>query len=82
MRSVRGDECLVLGWQFVEVKDRARRTDRDARAAIDAVIRVHIKLRSRREIGFVFRGMNAIHRAGFDAVLIFGAGILQESIIT
>ena len=66
MRSVRGDEWLALGWQFVAVKDRARRTDRDARAAIDA---------SRREIGFVFPGMNAIHRAGFDAVLVFGAGI-------
>ena len=49
--------------------------DRNASAAIDAIVRVHIELRHIGEASLVLLGVDAVHGAGLDAQLVFGTGI-------
>ena len=68
-------EMRQIRRQILERVDRVRRADRNACATVDAVGGIDVKMRDVGEPGFVFLGMNAIHRAGLDAQLVLRAGI-------
>jgi hypothetical protein len=75
MGRVRVREMCQVRGQILERVDRVRRADRNAGAAIDAVGGVDVQVRGVGEAGFVFLGMDAIHRASLDAQLVLRASI-------
>ena len=58
--------------------DRIRRAHRDASAAIDALAGIDPQLRGRLEIAFVLRGVNAVHRTGFNTMFVFCTGVYDN----
>lgn len=75
VRGVDPDKVLLILRNFLEGKDRGGGADRHTRPAIDAFVRVHVEMRSGLVVRLVGSRMNAINRAGFDAVIILCAGI-------
>src|SRR5436305_15205027 len=75
MRGVEGGKPAEIGRQIVYRINGIRRADRDAGAAIDAVVGIDVELRRVGEIRFVLLRMNAIHRAGLHAQLVLRTGI-------
>ena len=75
MLSVFGNKFLLIGRNLVNDKDRIRRANWHASAAIDATVGIYIELWRRFESAFVLLGVNAVGRTSFDAEFIFGAGI-------
>ena len=75
MLCVLCDELLLVGGNFIEHKDRVRRANRHAGAAIDAAVGVNVKLGCRFKALLVLFRVNTISRAGFDAEFVFGAGV-------
>ena len=73
MRCVDFGEVGEFGRQFVQGVDGVGGADRDACAAIDAVVRIHIKVRNVGETSLVLLRMDAVHRAGLYAQFVFGA---------
>ena len=61
--------------QFVQNENRIGGANRDARAAIDAIVGAHVQLWSRLKRGFILLGVDAIDRAGLYAQFVFGASI-------
>src|ERR1039457_5220375 len=75
---VRGVERGELGeflGEFVQHENRIGGANRDAGAAIDAIVRVNEELRALGETGLSLFGVDAIHRAGLHAQFILGTGI-------
>ncbi len=68
-------EAGELGRKLFQSENGVGRADRNACAAIDAIVRIHIKLGRIREAAFILLGMDAIHRAGLHAQFIFRTGI-------
>ena len=75
MRGVLVRKRLQLFRQLIKDVDRGRRADRDASAAIDAFRRIDVQLRDGGEIRLILGRMNAIDRAGLDAVFVLGASV-------
>ena len=61
--------------ELFQREDRIRGADPDAGAAVDAVVWVHIEMPCLDEACLVLLGMDAVHRAGLHAPLIFRTGI-------
>ena len=78
MRGVHGGEPAEIGRQIVNRVDRIRGADRDAGAAIDAVVGIDVELRRVGEIRFILLRMDAIHRAGLHAQLILRTRISND----
>ncbi len=68
-------EPAKLRRKLVQRENRIGRANRNAGAAIDAVVRVHVELRNIREIGLILLRMDAVHRAGLYAELVLRAGV-------
>src|SRR3954466_1477308 len=58
---------------LVECKDRLDRACRNARAAVDALVRMDVEHFRGRKIGFVFPRMDAVHRTHIDTCAVLGA---------
>src|SRR5208337_449641 len=69
------DELSLVGRNFVVGEDRVGRTDRHARAAVDAAIGVNIQLGRGLELFLVLLGMDAVGRASFYAEFVLGTGV-------
>ncbi len=69
------NERLLGFWKIVQYADGICRADRHAGAAIYALVRIHVQLRDGLKARFFFRGVDAVHRAGFDAMLILRASV-------
>ncbi len=74
-RRILVNEFLLVFGHVVERMDRVRRAHRDARATIDASIRVNIHLRGLVECRLIFLGMDAVGRTNIRAQRIFDTGI-------
>jgi hypothetical protein len=61
--------------KFIERMNGVGRADRNASAAIDAIVGIDIELRGVGETTLVLFGMNAVHRASLNAQLVFGAAV-------
>src|SRR5207253_2457858 len=70
-----GREFFFLLRQFVNRMKRVGGTHGNAGSAIDAALRVDVKLRYGLKFWFVFLGMNAVGRADVYAQKIFDAGV-------
>src|SRR5579862_8499830 len=75
MLGVLRNEFLFIGGHFVHDEDGISWAHRNACAAVDAAIGVHVKLGRRFEAFLVLLGMNTVGRTSFDAKFVFGAGI-------
>jgi hypothetical protein len=70
----RGEPGEFLG-EFVQHENRIGGANRDAGAAIDAIVRLDEELRRFGESSLILFGVDAIHRAGLHAQFILGTGI-------
>jgi hypothetical protein len=61
--------------EFIQHEDRIGGADRDAGAAIDAIVGLNVKLWRFGETGLILLGVDAVHRAGLHAQFILGTGI-------
>jgi hypothetical protein len=75
MRGVDISETGVFLGEFVEHEDRIRGANRDACAAIDAIVGFDIKLWCFGETALILLGVDAVYRAGLHAQFILGTGI-------
>src|SRR6476469_9260551 len=68
------DQDLLAGRRRVDtLVNRRHRARRHARAAVDALLRVDVEHRHRRELRLVLARMDAVDRADIDARGVFGA---------
>ena len=65
----------VLFGKLIQHKNRIRRANRDAGAAIDAVVGFDVELGGFGETVLVLLGVDAVHRAGLHTQLVFGTGV-------
>ena len=72
------DEWLQLFRQFFDDEDRGGWANWHASAAIDALSRIHIELRSRRKIWLIFGRMNAVDRACLNTMFVLGASVCND----
>src|ERR1035438_8582497 len=70
----RGEPGEILG-ELVQHENRISGANRDAGAAIDAIVGLDEELRRFGETGLILLGVDAIHRAGLHAQFILGTGI-------
>jgi hypothetical protein len=73
--SVLLGEILLVVWKLVVRKDRVSRANRDASAAVKALVWVNVQLSGSRIFRFVFGGVNRFAGTNFDAQSVFRAGI-------
>src|SRR4030095_15509303 len=71
--GVQRNVFLPLVRHLVEGKDRLDRAGRDARSAVDALVRMDVEHLGALEGRLVLPGMDAIHRADVDAGAVLGA---------
>src|ERR1019366_885037 len=69
-----GEPGEILG-ELVQHENRIGGANRDAGAAIDAIVGLDEELRRFGETGLILLGVDAIHRAGLHAQFILGTGI-------
>ena len=75
---VPGSKLLFLFGQFVNRMKRIGGANRDASSAIDAALRIDVKLSGGLKLGFILLGMNAVGRADVTQ----RRSLMQESVIT
>ena len=78
---VRFDEILLVRRRGIDaLVDRGDRTGWHARAAVDALLGMDLEHRRLRELGFVFPGVDTVHRAHVHAgrVLRFNTGVCDD----
>lgn len=73
--GVDGGETGVFLWEFVEHKNRISGANRDAGAAIDAIVGLDVELRRFGETSLILLGVNAVNGAGLHAQFILGTSI-------
>jgi hypothetical protein len=80
-----GIESSVFDFEFGKFKrqvtgleDRLSGALRNTGSAVDTLIRVDVELRNPFELGFIALGMNAIHRAHFNAQFVFDASVRND----
>src|SRR3990170_2319819 len=59
--------------QIFQHEDGGHRTDGDAGAAVDALLRVDVEHRLLLKVGLILAGMDAVHRADIDAGGVLGS---------
>ena len=69
-----GKAGVFLG-EFFEHENRIGGTNRDAGAAIDAIVGFDVKLWRFGETALILLGVDAVHRAGLHAQFILGTGV-------
>lgn len=75
IRRVLLHKRFITGRQLFVQEDRIRRAHTHARATVNAVSRIHIKLLHFFKLGFVLARMNTVGRTRLNAKLVFGTGV-------